>query len=199
MNQQPEAGPLVWLIRASQIPPDGRTIEIAATATQCAAVAAQLDVVSMDTLAATVGLRPGAVGALEITTRVRAAMRRRCVVTLEEFGTTFDETFRQVFYPQPGDAPGSGTEVIIDPEDPDDVATYANDAIDLGALIYENLALALDPHPRASGAPEAADALVAFDLAKNLASKITAGPVKAAEKPPSPFAVLARRGDGGNS
>ncbi|MFV2092915.1 MAG: DUF177 domain-containing protein [Hyphomicrobiales bacterium] len=199
MNHHPETGPLVVLIRASRIPPAGRTIEIDGTAAQCAAVAAGLDIIRVDSLAATVTLAPGEAGALEVCTRVRAAMRRRCVVTLEEFDTTFDETFQQLFFPQSGDGPAAGAEVVIDPEDPDDAATYANDEIDLGGVIYENLAVALDPHPRAPGAPEATDALKALDLGKNLAAKITAGPVQTAEKPPSPFAVLAHRGNGGKS
>ncbi len=115
-------------------------------------------------------LRPWLDG-VEVAGRLEALAGRICGLTLEAFDERVEESFVRRIVPPGSNAasqPISG-EMIIDPdaEDPPDVAD--GDTIDLGAILVEELALALDPFPRKPGA--------AFETPPS-------------ETPASPFAVL---------
>jgi uncharacterized metal-binding protein YceD (DUF177 family) len=74
-----------------------------------------------------------------------AAVVQTCVVSLEDFAATVEERFVIRFVPdgQESDDP--------DPEALDELP-YSDGVIDLGEAAAEQLALALDPYPRAPGA-----------------------------------------------
>ena len=76
---------------------------------------------------------------------LRARVVQTCVVSLDDFASDIDEPFRIRFVPagQESDDP--------DPESDDEIG-YAGGALDLGEAAAEQLALALDPYPRAPGA-----------------------------------------------
>jgi uncharacterized metal-binding protein YceD (DUF177 family) len=77
--------------------------------------------------------------------RLLAEIVQTCVVSLEDFPAAIDERFRVRFVPagQESDDP--------DPEADDEIG-YAGGMLDLGEAAAEQLALALDPYPRAPGA-----------------------------------------------
>ncbi|MBK0398392.1 DUF177 domain-containing protein [Limibaculum sp. M0105] len=85
--------------------------------------------------------------------RLKARVGQVCVVTLEPIETDVDSPVRRAF--QPGaERPGviainigeSGDEGEEEPPEP------LGEDIDLGAILVEELALAIDPYPRAPGA-----------------------------------------------
>jgi uncharacterized metal-binding protein YceD (DUF177 family) len=77
--------------------------------------------------------------------RLRARVVQTCVVSLDDFTAEIDEHFRVRFVPagQESDDP--------DPEADDEIG-YTAGALDLGEAAAEQLALVLDPYPRAPGA-----------------------------------------------
>jgi len=77
--------------------------------------------------------------------RLQARVVQTCVVSLEDFPADIDEAFRVRFVPagQESDDP--------DPEADDEIG-YAGGMLDLGEAAAEQLALTLDPYPRAPGA-----------------------------------------------
>jgi len=77
--------------------------------------------------------------------RLQAQVVQTCVISLEDFPAAIDERFRVRFVPagQESDDP--------DPEADDEIG-YADGMLDLGEAAAEQLALALDPYPRAPGA-----------------------------------------------
>lgn len=81
---------------------------------------------------------------IEAEGALRATVVRECVVSLEPFEATVEEDFHLRFVPP-------GSEDDDDPESVDQVPFDGN-AIDLGEAAVEQLALALDPYPRAPGA-----------------------------------------------
>jgi hypothetical protein len=111
----------------------------------------------------------------QVEGRWRASVRQTCGVTLEPFDSDLEGELRLRVLPQGSAALAgvdeAGGELDLDPdaEDPPDV--LADDKIDLGAYVVEDLSLAIDPFPRKPG--------VEF---------------QAPEQPgePSPFAVLAK-------
>jgi hypothetical protein len=70
---------------------------------------------------------------------------QNCVVSLEDFSAAVDERFTVRCVPDGEESHDP------DPEAPDEI-TYVNGVLDLGEAAAEQLALALDPYPRAPGA-----------------------------------------------
>lgn len=91
---------------------------------------------------------------VEIDGRLEALAGRVCGVSLEDYDETVAEPFVRRFVPSgsPAAPPAAAGEVVIDPEADDPPDEVAGEAIDLGAMLVEQLALALDPFPRKPGA-----------------------------------------------
>lgn len=85
-------------------------------------------------------------GRLLLAGRLLAEVVQTCVVSLEPFAERIEEPVRLVLEPaaDPADA-------ALDPDEMD-VVPIAGTHLDLGHILYEELALRLDPHPRAPGA-----------------------------------------------
>jgi uncharacterized metal-binding protein YceD (DUF177 family) len=126
-----------------------RTVEVAATEAERAALARRFDLVALDRLEAswTIRREPGSIAARG---RVRATLAQACSVTGDPVPATVDEQAHLRFVPE-GDA--SEEELELD-SDAADTIFYAGAAIDLGEAAAETMALALDPFPRAPDAEE---------------------------------------------
>ncbi len=129
----------------------GLTLTLEAKAAECRALAARLAIPAVGGLACSFALRRIAPGIVEADGRLEARVTRTCVVSLEDFETDVLEEFTVRFVPAGSESDDP------DPESLDEIP-YEADAIDLGEVAAEQLALALDPFPRAPGAalPEAA-------------------------------------------
>ena len=151
------------LSRPVQVERAPESVLVEANAAECAALAGRLQVIEVRALRCRFGLRRQ--GAVVMSEGVLAAeVVQACVVTLEPVEQRVEERFTVHFVPE-GQEGDDG-----DPEAPDEIP-YAGGMIDLGEAAAEQLALALDPYPRAPGAvlemeeePEAAPfaALAAF-------------------------------------
>lgn len=80
--------------------------------------------------------------------RLGAEIEQACVVTLEPVRTVLDEPVERRWLPA-ADLPAATEEA--DPAGPD-LPDPLGETIDLGAVLHEALALAIDPYPRAPGA-----------------------------------------------
>jgi uncharacterized metal-binding protein YceD (DUF177 family) len=131
-------------VALARIPPEGRAEHLVATAAECAALARRFAIPAVNRLEAVLhlALEPG--GAVAVTGRLSAEVVQTCVVTLEPVTQEVAEAVA-LRVPAPGEVPSD------DPEGPDEIAAEG-DAVDLGEAIAEQLALALDPYPRAPGA-----------------------------------------------
>jgi len=164
-------------IDAEHIPATGLDVSVETDAGQRDALAKAYDLVAVKALSATSTLIPGRRGSVAVEGRVIADVVQSCVVTLVPVDQHIDEPFSVRFVPanSPEVAPPKpGAEVVIDPAAPDP-PEIMDDAIDIGRLVEEVFALAIDPYPRA---PDAA-----------LPTELTQAGEKAGE---SPFAVLAK-------
>lgn len=129
-----------------------RRVDIAADASERAALAMRFDLIAIDRLEARFDIRRDAAG-LRAHGSVKAAVVRACSVTDEPLSVAIDETVALRFVV--GDP--EGDEIELDADALDTVA-YDGAAIDLGEAAAETMALALDPFPRG---PNAAAALKA--------------------------------------
>jgi uncharacterized metal-binding protein YceD (DUF177 family) len=131
-------------ISLAGLPPAGREERLAATPAECAALARRVRIPAVNRLAAVLRLRSEAGGVVRVEGRLSAEVVQDCVVSLEPVTQAVEEEVTLRILP-PG-APFSD-----DPEAPDEIESEG-EAADLGEALAEQLALALDPYPRAPGA-----------------------------------------------
>ncbi len=124
--------------------PEGRREVLEADAAERAALARRFGIPAVERLRAELVLRPEADGAVRAEGRLDASVVQSCVVTLEPVAQRVDETVSLRLLP-------AGREPQDEADEPDEIATR-NGVADLGEAVAEQLALALDPYPRAPGA-----------------------------------------------
>lgn len=124
-------------------------VEIEASESERAALAQRFGLAGLDRLRATLTIqRRGEDGLIELKGGFAAKLRQFCVVTLETFAVEIDQPMLLYF----GDAVAvQGT--VADPLAPlDDAEPLDRGGIDCGEAVAQQLAVALDPYPRAPGA-----------------------------------------------
>ncbi|MCA1297210.1 YceD family protein [Stappia indica] len=162
-----------------------RTLKIALVPTDAerAAMIEAYGLLSLPELKADLELRPWRKDGVTVEGHLQGRVSQACVVTLEPVEQVLDARFTVRF------APGAAVEdvdedgeIVIDVQSEDPPDPLEGDEVDLGAVLCEQFALALDPYPRAEGAqvPEA------YADAGETAENGGEAPAR-----PSPFAVLA--------
>ena len=154
---------LSYSVRATQIKDQSQEYTIRADAGQRAALASRFGLPEIARLEGHFTLQHERSGIIAAALAMDAAVTQICVVTLEPFKTSIKDTSALRFVPEAklhyvlGDDEQE-TDFTPDALDSPDEIPYANDSIDLGAALAEQLALSLDPYPRKPGAalPEAA-------------------------------------------
>lgn len=155
-NDQPEFSRPVTL---SDLAPTPTTLAIEANEDECAALARRFQLVDLSRLAARVTLswEEGSPATLAVSGSLSADVQQRCVVSLQAFEETLADSFTERYRQDPGGA--SLPEAVV-PEDSMDseraessgaTLVLDTDELDVGEIIAQHLALALDPHPRAPG------------------------------------------------
>lgn len=156
--------------------------DVIADTQERAALAKRFDLLALDSLNGRVAVRRAAArdGSGEVI-RVRidldAAVVQRCVVTLEPVASSVSEVGGEVEFALDGTTGEVAREIAFSLDDAEPPEPLAGDGIDIGELVAEHLALALDPYPRSEGA--------AFDAPEQ----------GEAERRESPFSVLAQLRD----
>ncbi len=127
-----------------------RAFAIEANGTERAALARRFDLLSLDELRAegTLETLHGGRGAL-LSVRFAASLSQACVVTLEPVPATIAETFT-LEYAVPSEVV-EPQDIEIDVEETDPPEPLIDGTVDVGEAVAEQLALALDPYPRAPG------------------------------------------------
>jgi hypothetical protein len=155
--------PYPFPVDVISLPANGRVYTLSADEATRATVATHLELQGVGRLMATLTVAP-VPGGVELTGRFDADVTQTCVISLEPIMATLSGEISRRFvnaprpWPEP---PGKGRKAKAktdEPEegwvDPDeDVPDPIVDGqIDLGAVVVEELALAVDPYPRAPGA-----------------------------------------------
>ena len=117
---------------------------------RCAAIAAELGISALSRLTFAGEIRAEAGEAWALTGRLCARVTQPCVVTLKPVKTSLEETVERRYSPHVAAPEGDEVEM------PDDRLEPLGQFIDLGAVMIEELALALPEYPRAEGAAWAA-------------------------------------------
>jgi hypothetical protein len=158
------------MIDPAALRPGPSTVSVTTSAQERAAIAGDLGLISLHALAAQLTVSVGARGEVAIAGRLDAELKQSCVVSLRPVAQTIVAGISRRFVPAGSLAADRLPGVGADGDDPPD--EYGGAAIDVGAMVLEELILAIDPYPRAEGA----------ELPATLAHQF--GP------PESPFSVL---------
>lgn len=151
-------------------------LDLSARPAECAALAKRYGVDAVRYLTASVTLQPLPGDDVRLSARFESGLTQQCVVTLELTETTVSGEFSRVFSAHPIDE-ADGHEIEFDAEAPDPADTIIDGVIDVGEVLAEQVALEIDPFPRAEGAAfevasPAADAAVAVDERPNPFAKL---------------------------
>lgn len=141
-----------WTHRVAEVPERGIEVSRIATSQDCAAVAEALDLVACDRLVAAYRLRPIGGGRYRLTGEIEADVVQSCVVSLEPVRSEITASVDEEFWPPellPQATSGLEGEqealaaLIAEP--------IVDGRLDVGRLVYEHVATALDPYPRKEG------------------------------------------------
>lgn len=138
---------LAWEHRAAEIGQSGLEVERSATPTERQAIARVLDLLAVDRLKVSYRLRPRSGGLYSLDGRLEADVRQTCVVSLEEMASHIEEPLSAEFWPAER-LPVSNAPVLIDDVEGEEPLPIRDDRIETGRLVFDILALAVDPHPR---------------------------------------------------
>ena len=131
---------------------DGTSGEIAATESELEAIAKMLDLVTLDQLTFGYSFEHRGGGRLLLNGTLRAMLTQTCVVSLEPIEARLEVPVEMEFWPaalmprSERNAADPGAGLLDWPE------AIVEGRIDLGPVIYETVATALDPYPKREGA-----------------------------------------------
>ena len=155
--------------------------DIEATPGERAALAERLDLVALDSLKASLRMRRLPDGLIRVSGRFDADVVQACVVTLAPVASHCGETFSMLFGGE--SQPEPLHEIEVESIGEDEPEPIAGGRIDLGEAVVQQLAVSLDPYPRAPGAK----------LPETAATGDGAGEEEARENPFAALAELHRR------
>jgi hypothetical protein len=163
---------LAWEHAVEDIPEAGLAVERAASQQEREAIARTLEVLSCRSLMARYTVLPKGRGNVQVSGTVEAEVEQSCVVTLEPLLNRVADSFSADFWPETDmPEPGSGA---VDMHDAPDLEPIVAGRIEIGRVVFETLAGAIDLFPRKPG--------VAFEPPEG----------GDADRPESPFAALAK-------
>jgi hypothetical protein len=155
MKSKHSASPVSYPVNVARLPRSGLPVWLEADEEQRAALAAEHDLLGVESFRRDLLLPPWKGDGVKVSGRVAAAITQACVVTLEPVAARIDEAADMVFVPEGSKLAVPGWiergEMVLDAEGPDAPETFSGDSVDVGALAEEFFALAIDPYPRKPG------------------------------------------------
>lgn len=162
-----------YVVAREDVSDDGLDVTLEAKAEACELLAQRFGLLSLDELKARLLIEPWRKRGIKVSGTLDADLAQSCIVTLDPVPAKLSADFTLLYLPE--DVSGRrAMEVAVDPlaEEPPDPLPI--EGVDLGEAVAEQLALVLDPYPRAEGAE--------FAATESLES--------GSEKKPNPFEIL---------
>jgi hypothetical protein len=122
-------------------------ITITATRQQCVGLATDFGILAITALSGKVRLQRGPDNLIHATLDLKARVTQACVVTTDPVEQVIAERASLILLTQEQAVARDIEHMPIDPDAPDEIAAEGT-IIDLGAILTEQVALALDPYPR---------------------------------------------------
>jgi hypothetical protein len=175
-------------VRVDDLPPGGRSFESTASASERDALARRFSLAGrarLEVAGEVVAIRGGTV--VRLVAKLCADVTQTCVVTLAPLERRIEAEFVRLYSAQAAAAAADGEEIFYD-EEAEEIEPLTGNRIDAGEAAAEQLALELDPFPRAPGAAAEAGEGAAF--AAGAAGAQGARGTEGEGEPAGPFAAL---------
>jgi hypothetical protein len=169
-------GELAWEHAVHDIPEAGLVVERAASPEERDAIARALDLIACRSMTARYTVTPKGGGHVQVAGSLKAEVEQTCVVTLDLLVNEVADSFKVDYWPETDmPEPSSGA---VDVHEEPELEPIVAGRIEVGRVIFECLAGAIDLFPRKPG--------VTFD------SSAVSSAAGDSTKPESPFAALAK-------
>ncbi len=122
--------------------------EIVADDQERTALARRFQLLSLERLEARLSVRGKGPHLILVEGRFTAEVTQSCVISLLPIENTLRGEFRQLFSTAPEVSLPAPGEVLIDVEEDDPPEAISEFGLDLGEIVAQQMALALDPYPR---------------------------------------------------
>lgn len=142
---------LAWAHDVTDIPERGLDVTRSASAAELGRIAAELDLVACDALAARYRIKPVAGGGYRVRGDITARVEQRCIVTLEPVAAEVAAPIEVEYWPSAG-REGEDEDGEMEALSAAEVEPLEHGRIDIGRIVFEQLAAGLDPYPRKTGA-----------------------------------------------
>ena len=140
-------------LRVAELSGEPTLRRIEADAGERAALAKRFGLVSLDSLIATVSLYTQSEhGMVRVHGEFSAEIVQICIVTLERLSNRLQASFERLYGPPESGAETEALEEEVSPDAEEPLEPFVDGAIDIGEAVAEQLAVELDPFPRAPGA-----------------------------------------------
>jgi len=147
-----KAEPFSHKVPTRQIPQAGRHVRLEADIGERKAMAEALGIVEVAALSAELDVRPLGSDAFAVKGTLSAAVVQTDVVTLEPVPQQIAEGIDLTLVPaEPDSRSRRRTDDSESQDGSEDRDVYRGGQIDLGSIMFEHLALGLDPYPRSPG------------------------------------------------
>ena len=163
MTKQAKSPEMEWsvFVRAEDVPPNGKTLEITPNPKEKKALAKRLDVLSVEDLSAKVQLKRDTPHIVHVTGVLEAIVKKSCVVTLEPIDIPIKEEFegwyadesQAVSFRRAQHEAQSKKDLLDIPmlDESEDPEPMVNGQIDVGDLATQYLSLAIPLYPVKEG------------------------------------------------
>jgi hypothetical protein len=142
-------GELAWDHAVQEIPEAGLAVERTASPEELEAVARALELVACRSLTARYTVTPRGGGHVQVSGSVKAVVEQTCVVTLEPLVNEVADSFSVDYWPDSEMPEPSGG--VVDMHDEPDLEPIVAGRIEVGRVIFESVAGAIDLFPRKPG------------------------------------------------
>ncbi len=144
--------PFSYPVKVGHISANPVRIGLTASTEELQALAKFWDVVSVEYLKSELQVTRWKKDGIRIKGQVEARVTQSCVVTLEPVSSDINEKVEQIFVPEGSKLARMVTndegEIVLDPDGPDIPDQFVGDTIDVGVVVAEFAAMAIDPYPR---------------------------------------------------
>lgn len=178
MPQAPEtANPISHPVNVMTLPTRGLDVELKPDQEALEALAAVNGLVRIEDFAASVSLKRWHKDGIRATGNIQASLVQSCGVTLADVSQHLDTEIEAVFLPDTSKLArriqdGESEEILIDPEGDDAPDLFEPPWLDVGDIVQEFFALAIDPFPRAADATHVVADNTAEDAKPNPFAKL---------------------------
>lgn len=142
---------LDWSHSVRDIPSAGLDIDRSATSDECGILATELEILGVDGMSVRYRISPAGGGRYRLVGQIDARVVQACVVTLEPVPAKISAPFEVHLVPSEAiagalsaNADEAGTDNLEAPV----LEPIVNGVVEVGRIVYEELASQLDPYPR---------------------------------------------------